>query len=307
MTSKTENRQWKIHLGLAAPLQLYPFSIRDRLGITFVASLPGQFVTGANQEGVNLILSTSLNSRSALEAIDIIDPVIERVLNIISFRLLAGVFSRALEIIEDRPANEKRETKLVVNYSPQSEGQFQVTGCGSQGGIENFVDMQHSDRVDAAIRWLLKGCRGSNPIDSFGGYWLSLENLITAEESVAPMKMRCCDALIESCPSCGASTIGPTGQKMRMKALFIKAGRDEGYFRKVWALRNLVFHGSSKVSPKMMEIASESLQIRKMAVDIIKERMGIPQNVPPLQGADGHLVAYIALDSSLNPEIPERG
>ncbi|MBI5602330.1 MAG: hypothetical protein HY879_03160 [Deltaproteobacteria bacterium] len=304
MTTQIENKQWMIHWGLLSPLQLFPFSIRDRSGMSFTASLPGKFTTGANQEGVTLILTTTLNSSSAQVALEAINPILERVLNTISFRLLSVIVSRTLEIVEDRPITDRREMMVFPNYSPLGEGRFQWLGFSSQGGIEVSVDQNHTDRTDAAMRWFLQGLRGHTPIDCFAGYWLSIENLVK-ETDASPMQMRCCDAIVESCPACGASTIGPTGQKRRIRDLFLKVGMDHAYFKRIWELRNLVFHGSSQVFPRMMDIARESFQLRKIAIDLIKEEINIGPAQPPLQQVNGSIIGSMGLVGSYDPQTLE--
>lgn len=305
MNTQCEKKKWMLHWGILSHLQLCPFTISDRSGITFSSSLPGQFMTGANQEGVTLILSTSINSHSAQDALETINPVIERVLNMLSFRLLSNLVSRTLEIVEDRPISGRREMMVFPDYSPLGEGRFQTIGFPSQGGIEASVELRYSDRVDAAMRWFLQGLRGRNPIDTFAGYWLSLENLVK-ETDAAPMQMRCCDAIIDSCPACGASTVGPTGQKRRLRDLFLRAGKDHAYFKRIWELRNLVFHGSSQVFPKMMDIASESFQLKKMVVDLIKEEMNVEPGQPPFQQADGYIIGSMGLFGSYEPQASDK-
>jgi hypothetical protein len=292
---------WLIYLGIASPIQQANILIRDRSGLTFTTLLPSGVRTGAYQEGVNLILKSSLEAATPSTIIERIDPIVDRLLNTLRFRLLQDVISIALEIVENKPETEPREMLFFPQYSPLGQGRFQWIGFSYQGGIPNEISVAHSDRVDAAIAWFIRGIRGTNPMDSFAGYWLCLERLASEVPDIS-LSMRCCGFVLSECPNCGKSTKGAPGMRQRLRRMFIdQLGKDEEYFERVWTLRNFVFHGRREVFTNMLEIATRSHELKAIAVKQIKVAMSIPLEYPPFQDDTGSIVPNMGLFGSYEP------
>jgi hypothetical protein len=293
-------RAWLVRLGVFSPAKLYPFSVRDKSGLEFTAVLPDAEKTAAVQQGVNLVFKTSCHVSTPGEALEHLDPVIERLLNHLSFRLLAEVRPIALEIVEPLPEQIEREVFFVPSYSPLGHGRFRWAGFSFQGGVPPDITLEASDPIDASIRWFVQGMRGQTPIESFAGYWLAIENLASPVQEVY-LRMRCCNKELQTCPNCGQSTLGTAGQRRRLENLFSSAGKDSEYFNRIWDLRNSVFHGSSDVFIKLMDIAKECFELRRIAIQLIKVALNMSGREPPLQEGNGSIVANIGLSGKYQP------
>jgi hypothetical protein len=299
-----QSRPWLAYLGVRTAttedrittVPAVGAAVLDSSGVEFIALGPDQEKTGAVQEGVNLVFRARVTSAEAVQALEFLDPIYDRLLNILSFRLLMPVIPLALEIVEDKPADTERDMLLAPGYSPIGASRFTALGFSSQGGVpvEGFP-LEANDNLDAAMRWFARGLKSPSPIDSFISYWLALEALSTPGLA-APLTMRCCGYLIPECPSCGVSTMGPTGMSQRIQR-FLKelTGKEDKDIRRLWELRNLVFHGSSKVFKEAIDIAKTSLELRAIAVKAIKTVMNLTEDDYPKQSDSGVVVAQQGL------------
>jgi len=293
-------KQWIVYLGVRSGMTLQ-FTIKDKSGLEFGVMDPGCEPTSAVQQGVDQVLKSTIVAETVQTAIELLDPILDRVLNVVSFRLLRDVIPIALELIEDKPSTESREWCLVPQYSPLGNGRFQALGFSAQGGMSSDFHIQQTDKTDVAIRWFLRGLKGSNPLESFIGYWLAIEALVP-DAGEAPLTMRCCGYRINECPNCRKSTLGAPGMARRLRTFFLeKLGKDNEYFRRIWELRNYVFHGSGEVFSTIIDIASKSFDLRKIAVTMIKETMAITSDSPPHQSGDGLIIAQAVLIGSREP------
>lgn len=295
-------KRWRVNLGVRAPKPLVPLVVRDKSGYELRAMPPGQERTAAVQEGVNVVFKTTLAASRPDKILEQFDPILERVLNVLSFRLLQTVQPIALEIVEDRPESESREVLFLPEYSPIGLGRFKWVGFSSQGALTPEVDINHGDTTDVAIHWFLRGMQAGNPVDSFAGYWLSIETL-AGPGPERPLTMRCCGHELSTCPSCGQSTVGPTAMRNRLRHMFTRElGKDEAYFENLWDLRNFVFHGSSHTFRRMLDIAGKAHELKALSVQRIKAAMGIPPEDPPVQAGQGTVLARLGLGMTYLPE-----
>lgn len=294
--------EWRIHLGITSPIHLVPFQLRDRAGLTFTASAPEDIRTVAVQEGVNLLLSTRVAANDPQAVLASVDPVIGRVLDLMSFRLQTQVIPRTLEIVEDKPLTEARDFAFLGSYAPFSSAHLQWRGFSTQGGISHDVDGPETEAVEASMRWFLKGMSASNPLDAFAGYWLALEAL--SEPALQqPLTMRCCDLRVERCPGCGQSTYGATGMRARMQQLFThNLGKDRSYFDEVWMLRNAIFHGGRRGLEDGLRLTRRALELKASAAKLIKRALDIPEAELPTVDDRGMIVGAMGFRGRHPPE-----
>jgi hypothetical protein len=288
-------KEWVVHLGVQSPVLAVPLRIKDRSGFELHTQAIDGVTSAAIQEGVNLLLVGKAQAVSPHTVVEELDPVFDRILNLLSFRLLHEIQPIALSVVEDRPESESRDGVFAPGYAPLGRGRFTWFGFSYQGGVPPAVSVTSDTRTEAAIAWFLRGTRGSNPTDSFAAYWLALEALAPAPPE-APLSMRCCGAALRECPACGRPTSGPVGMRNRLRAwLTSTLGRTSEEFDELWDLRNDIFHGSRAVFPRMLRVAKLALLLRALAVHAIKGALGIPSGEPPFQADTGGVVAALGL------------
>jgi hypothetical protein len=295
--------RWIARVSVHSPIEAATIRVRDRSGVDFTSARPADVKVAATFPDTNLLLLTSLDAADPASAVQTLDPIINRVLNMLSFRLLVEMESRGLEVIEDRPASETRRGTIMPGYSPLGRGRFQWIGFVSEGAIPQDLAADQDDAVDTALSWFRRGASAGNPVEAFGAYWLSLEALAPSGPE-ASLRMRCCGHTIANCPSCGTSTAGPVGMRNRLKHWFLSSlAGSEADFERFWEFRNDVFHGSGSVFARMLELATAAPQLRAVCVRALKQSLGIDAQLPPHQGADGYVIGQVGLTITIPPVV----
>jgi len=161
---------------------------------------------------------------------------------------------------------------------------------------DSQMRFQIDEEVLAALRWFAKGVAGNAVIDKFTFYWIAFESLAMKWPNIGNEQryLRCprCQEAIHTCPLCGEETGTGLliGDRIRYVACNV-LGRDAQLIDNLYETRHLV-HGTMRLrDPREIEkLPSLTQQMKALALDGLKVRLGITATSPPVFDTGGGIM-----------------
>lgn len=142
------------------------------------------------------------------------------------------------------------------------------------------------ERIDRSMHWLQHSHLASSPIDEFMYLMLAFESVSHLLKQPQQQYWHCqsCDEDIKECPNCGASTEWTGSGNLAMRDFVCTVGRwSPGEWKKVWELRNLVFHGAQDLSSKQQQdIVIHLPKLEEAVVNALRHLLKLGRDKPPL-------------------------
>lgn len=141
------------------------------------------------------------------------------------------------------------------------------------------------ERIFRSMRWLQNSHFASSPVEEFMSLMLAFEAISHLITPAGPHYWHCsrCDEDILSCPNCGESTEWAGSGKIGMAHFVIDIlGWKKTDWRRIWKLRNLVFHGRHDLtSEKQQSIVSLLPKLEEAVVNALRYLLRVPKQAPP--------------------------
>ena len=237
-------------------------------------------------------LSVLAVGSSALEAFDVVQPVIEASLDAIAFQMQAALHVVSLDVLDATPPLRVGEERECLSHVPADTavsgkfGEMPQTPSWSEYSV-HAPDLREgpvpsSPRARMALWWYIKGLDTTCVVDKFIFFWTSLEILWTASDvKVETTYVTACGHTVESCPVCGRSvTRVVQGPSMR-SFLAEQAEVDSGDAARLWQLRQVV-HGKDVFDAEQAELSRLTAVLRAAVLRVLKAMLGEPLDQPPL-------------------------
>ncbi|MBI1758276.1 MAG: hypothetical protein HYR62_03490 [Actinobacteria bacterium] len=245
-------------------------------------------VAWGTTEPVELVLEVM--SEGAREALDLISPMLDLILDDLSFQLQEPLKVLQFEVFDvTPPLADGDQREMLLFPFPQGYDQYKLGRSAAFGEVVTTSRValraryaELSDQVQNALDWYTKALHSPFDADRYIFYWICFEVLRNAfAEKVKESTRLRCGHEIHSCPTCG----GPTTQVRQAATTydFLDAlGVDRATAKRLWDMRHLV-HGAKSFRPDQLATLGELLQIlRSVALAALKLAMEIPQDSPPI-------------------------
>jgi hypothetical protein len=237
-------------------------------------------------------LVTDVSAADIQEALAIVGPVFEGIVDLMSFQMAAALkmghlsiddVTRPVEIGEEREMGRWASTPFDPNA--RAVGATGVAGL-LHGLLPGSVEVGNS-KIAAALRWFGKSLANDQLHDQFIFLWIALEILSDASDVRVTEPFRCTnDHVIEKCDECQA----PTEKLVRgatLRAYLEQSGTTADGAKELWSMRQLM-HGAIPFDSAKLESLGILTQILRAAVSQrLKDRLGIPANYPPASKEPG--------------------
>jgi hypothetical protein len=149
-----------------------------------------------------------------------------------------------------------------------------------------WIQCDMEEDVAAALRWFAKGLAADPVIDKYTFYWIAFETLATKWPGIETKNsLECprCRKTIIKCPICNQNTeVGPRiAERIRRVGRILK--RNDDLIDSLYSTRHLV-HGTMQLKNQrdIEKLPELTQQLKALAVDAIKARLGMPSSEPPL-------------------------
>lgn len=233
-----------------------------------------------------------LEETSLDEAVDRAQPILEAVVDSLSFQAQAALPVVALDVIDVTPTLEvgqERDTRLVVNPSAVVTPKF-LTGSMDFRWQEFPVPVptlgpsaEADKRLRLALWWYVKSLAVPWVADRFVCLWIALEVLWDrdGEKITEPYRVHGCDHKLESCPECG-NEISSLVRGASLRAYLMgPGGVSEDDARELWRLRQVVHGKNYFTRERASEMDGQVGRLRAAVLRLLKDAMGIPADVAP--------------------------
>ncbi|MBW3578786.1 MAG: hypothetical protein KY462_13800 [Actinobacteria bacterium] len=236
------------------------------------------------------------------DAIDRAQPILEGVVDSLSFQAQAALPVVGLDVLDVTPTLEvgqERDSHFVANPAALVTPKF-LTGSMNFRWQEYPVPVptlgptrEADDRLLLALWWYVKALAVPWVADRYLFLWIALEVLWErdGEKITAPYRVQGCDHEIEVCPECGNDVSSLVRGASLRAYLGDAAGVDEQDAREMWRLRQVVHGRNYFTRQRAAQIDAQVTRLRAAVLRLLKDAMGIPADVAPaLLEVDGPVI-----------------
>jgi len=227
-----------------------------------------------------------------METFDVVQPVLERSLDALSFQMQTALHVIALEMLDVTPplhVGEKREwqahTPADTAVSPKF-GQQPAALSWNEYPVD-IPDLQKGPLpADAkqrmALWWYIKGLDAPYAVDKFMCLWTSLEILwSTSDVKVEAAYTTSCGHVVKSCPTCGSpvskTVRGPSIKRFLTEQADVQAADAAN----LWNFRQVV-HGKNVFGGQQLDLGVLTSLLRAAVLRLLKLSLGDPLDQKPL-------------------------
>jgi hypothetical protein len=247
---------------------------------------PPESVGDMNEAAALIIITEDDNINHALERID---PILDSILDFLSFQVQSEIRILLLEAIDiTPPISEGMERDYLefprpVGYpSPRSLSTFSSAVNTNYYPDLSICAKSYSPHGRSALRWYIKAIASPLVIDNFIFLWVALEILRSASKvSIKSPYIATCGHEIPTCPICKQPTSKEETGKSIKKFLIDNLGIKESDANELWSLRQLL-HGSNDLSfDDVKKLIGMDLILQEAVNNALKHELGFPQDAPP--------------------------
>lgn len=247
-----------------------------------------------------------MRSKTPELALQKVEPLIEALLDELSFQLQTAVRVFQLEALDvTPPVATCMERRFLLYPFPNGYPSAKFSQSMLLGNTLTVFQPDLNDclmatnaRIRGALRWYVKGIASLYDVDKFILFWITLE-ILRAESGVsidAPYLARCGHEIPE-CPTCGQQTSREQLGKSNKAFLINHLGTTRAVANDLWKFRQIL-HGARDLTPKdTSELARLVMALRQAVVSGLKRELGIPPTSPPFVSAEGELISPIIVSS----------
>jgi hypothetical protein len=308
-----DKRTWAFVAVINFPLQLItPFSFHEPFpqSLKFDSRIPSNAKVEINGMSVSLkpwprttLPQESLGDLNEAAALIIsteestvenaqrrIEPILDFVLDFLSFQLQSGIRIVSLGAIDITPPIAEGMERDYLEF-PMPKG-FPSPKALSSDSLDSIVTnvypdlnlctKSYSSHGLSALRWYVKAIASPLIVDRFIFLWVALEILRSAKGiSVKTPYTANCGHEIPVCPICKQPTSREEMGKSLKMFLTENLGVNESNANELWRLRQML-HGSNDLSfNEVTKLIDMSLVLREAVNNAIKQELGLPQEAPP--------------------------
>jgi len=227
-------------------------------------------------------------------ALEKVEPLLESLLDGLSFQLQTAIRVFKLEVLDVTPPVVAGMTRHFLSY-PNGYPSAKFLQSIPSGNVRTSFHPHLgtcltavSTRTRAALRWYVKGMAGPYEADRFIFFWIALE-ILRSESGVSiggPYRAKCGHE-IPSCPTCGQETSREELGRSIKAFLTDKLGVTATAANDLWEFRQML-HGAKDLSPQSTaELPKMVLLLRQAVFAALKEALGFSPNDPPFVSAEG--------------------
>ena len=251
-------------------------------------SVPQQEGLSSTHEAAELVVQ--LRGRDPMQALQEAQPIIEFVIDRLSFDLQAPLYIGQTEVIDVTPpveVGEQREMLVFAGYPLDKFARSVDVGAAQTDPTPALLDSygDPSSKGRQALRWYVKALGTPFLQDQFIFLWIASE--IFADhagiEVREPRRMRC-GHVIGFCPQCGRETDDKVRGESMKKYLVARRATEE-LAKEAWALRQMM-HGAIPFDSERLAGLPAVIQVlRTQVVAEIKTAFGIAEDRLPVVSA----------------------
>lgn len=237
-------------------------------------------------------LSVLLQVPTLMEALAVTRPVLEALLDSLSFQMQTALHVVSLEIIDVTPPVRPGDERAWQAYAPADTAVSPK--FGQMPPVMDWREVRadtptlgggplpEDSKERMALWWYIKGLDASYAVDRYVCFWTSLEILWSLSDvTVDAAYIAPCGHVVESCPECGRSLSRTVlGASMR-SFLTERAGVEASDASQLWNLRQVV-HGKNVFDPQQLDLGRLTSVLRAAVLQLLKAASGPPQYDPPL-------------------------
>ncbi len=262
---------------------------------------PPESVGDMNEAAALIIITEDDNINHAQE---IITPILDSVLDFLSFQLQSAIRVMQLEAIDITPPISEGMERDYSTFppplgypSPKSLSAFPPAVNTNYYPDLSFCAKSCSPHGRSALRWYVKAIASPLVIDKFIFLWIALEILRSASKvSIKSPYIAMCGHEIPTCPVCGQPTLKEEMGKSIKMFLIDNLGIEESDADELWRLRQLL-HGSNDLSFDDVEkLIGMDVILHEAVNNALKYELGFPQDAPPfISSKEGLMLSHFAL------------
>lgn len=226
-------------------------------------------------------------------ALDALQPVLEKAVDLLAFQAQAPIPIVGLELLDATPSLEEGQERDLwhqVNVESNVMPKFfaELPGFHWADVPVDTPRLYDSTEVESrkkrmALWWYIKSLAVPWTIDKFMCLWTAVE-LLSDDMGFrvdTPYKPDCGHE-IHSCPECDKSVWRPARGRGIQKFLVEVGGLDESTARELWRLRQLVHGADVFTVEQTRQLLNQATLIRKVVLEQLKEALGFHATHPPL-------------------------
>lgn len=245
--------------------------------------------SGVPDEPAALVFVTPCDT--AAHALEKVEPLLESLLDGLSFQLQTAIRVLQLEVLDvTPPLAEGMKRSLLFYPFPNGYPSAKFLQSVPLGNILTPLQpalsacfRATSTSIRAALRWYVKGLASPYEVDKFIFFWIALEILLS-ESNISveePYRARCGHE-IATCPTCGQKTSRVVYGRSIKAFLAERLGIRENDVNHLWELRQML-HGANDLTPQATsELPRMVLILRQAVVNAIKDALGCVRDDLPL-------------------------
>lgn len=246
-----------------------------------------------------LVVRIETDAASANEASLEVTPILDRLIESLSFQLQEPLHMLGLRVIDLSDEASVGDIRTYQQWTEFSTPTFRPPGVSMEAIVGRDIpdlslDLDPADsRANRALDWYLKSMTAAYEVDQFIFLWISSEILAagTSDKSFEVPYQARCGHVIESCPVCSKSTARvPQGKAMQA---WFSATSDMTLddAREIWTARQILHGAHAFDSGVVSKLPHLIQQLRSVVVAVLKERLGIPADQPPFAAREGLTLA----------------
>ncbi len=237
-------------------------------------------------------LSVLVQIPAFAEALALARPVLEALLDSLSFQMQTALHVVSMEIIDVTPPVRPGDGREWQTYAPADTAVSPK--FGQMPPVMDWREVRaatptlgggplpEGPKERMALWWYIKGLDASYAVDRYVCFWTSLEILWSLSDvAVDAAYVAPCGHVVESCPECGRS-LSRTVLGASMRSLLTeRAGVEAGDASQLWNLRQVV-HGKDVFDPHQLDLGRLTSVLRAAVLQLLKAALGQPLHDPPL-------------------------
>jgi hypothetical protein len=232
-------------------------------------------------------LLVEIDAESAFEALERAHPLLDLILDRLSFDLQATLTILQTNVRDVTPpvaVGDERDVSIFASYPGDKFARAEDLGSTSTEQTPSLADSydEPGPRVRAALRWYVKALGTPFLHDRFIFLWIATE-IFADNSGIAvnePLPLRCGHELTE-CPTCHK----PTDRKVRgmsIRAYLEARGADSDLALKAWRLRQMLHGAIPFDSDQLVDLGAIVQVLRAIAASELKQALGIPTAKTPI-------------------------
>lgn len=192
----------------------------------------------------------------------------------------------------ESPVKGAQYTTIAFTFDQAWEGEMPPTINEEAAGFLPYMlvpdDLltEGGERIERSMHWLQHSHLASTPTDEFMYLMLSFEAVSHLLKQPKQQYWHCqsCDEDIKECPNCGASTEWVGSGNLAMQDFVCRVGKwSPQEWRRVWELRNSIFHGAQDLSSEQQQdIVRHLPKLEQAVINALRYLLKLAQNTPPL-------------------------